>query len=206
MPAMNSFSRPTRLILHPGAAFWPETGLFPRRTPPPFRAGAALDAAGAELQPAGGGGGGRWSFPPPNGSAPIRRGGGDPPSGGTDARHGGSIRRSGVAPISCADAPISRGGYPAPCGAATKVLRTVPCAAPTLIAQRLCGQHRLLLEPRIPRVPTTHHIRDQVEQFVFVERVDQAGRHHANGVVLLALNLVWLHDGELAGLHWIGHH
>ena len=175
---MNSFSRPTRLILPPGAAFWPETGLFPRRTPPPFRAGAALDAAGAELQPAGGGGGGRWSFPPPNGSAPI----------------------------SWADAPISRGGYPAPCGAATKVLRTVPCAALTLIAQRLCGQHRLLLEPRIPRVPTTHHIRDQVEQFVFVERVDQAGRHHANGVVLLALNLVWLHDGELAGLHWIGHH
>ncbi len=112
MPAMNSFSHPTRLILPPRAAFRAETGLFPRQTPPPFRSGAALDAAGAEFQPAGAslavaGASLRRMVAPPFGA-------------------GAALRRSGAAPISCADAPaacsdatISRSGHPAPRGVAT---------------------------------------------------------------------------------------
>jgi len=126
MPAMNSFSRPTRLILPPGAAFGPETGPFPRKTPPPFRSGAALDAAGAEFPPAGAslavvGASLRQMVAPPFGAgAEFRRSGA--PMNGT----GAAVRRSGAAPISCADAPaawsdatLSRNGHPALCGSAT---------------------------------------------------------------------------------------
>ena len=109
MPAMNSFTRPTRLIFPPRAAFWPETGPSPRKTPPPFRSGAALDAAGAE-------------FPLPGASLAVAgaslRQMVAPPFGA-----GAEFRRSGAAPISCADAPaarsdatIARNGHPAPRG------------------------------------------------------------------------------------------
>jgi hypothetical protein len=46
---MNPIFAPTASISPPGAAFRPETGLFPLKTTPPFAAGAALDAAGASL-------------------------------------------------------------------------------------------------------------------------------------------------------------
>lgn len=136
IPAMNSFSRPIRLILPSGAAFRPETELFPRQTPPPFRSWAALDAAGAEFQPAGAslavaGASLRQMVAPPFGAgAEFRR------PGATVHGAGVAVRRSGTPPISCADAPaacsdatFSRGGHPAPRGAATKVVRAVPCAA-----------------------------------------------------------------------------
>jgi hypothetical protein len=126
MPAMNSFTRPTRLILPPGAAFRPETEPFPRQTPPPFRSGAALDAAGAEFQPAGaslvvaGASLRQMVAPPFVAGAEFRRPGAPMP--GT----GAALRRSGAAPISCAGAPaawsaatISHSGHPAPRGAAT---------------------------------------------------------------------------------------
>ena len=123
MPAMNSFSRPTRLILPPGAAFWPETGPFPRKTPPPFRAGAALDTAGAEFQPAGAslsvaGASLRQMVAPPFGAGAEFQRPGAPINGA-----GAALRRSGAAPISCAAAPaarsdatFSRSGHPAPRG------------------------------------------------------------------------------------------
>ena len=101
MPAMNSFSRPTRLILPPRAAFWPETGLFPRQTPPPFRAGAVLDAAGSE-------------FPLPGASlavagASLRRMVAPPFGAGAEFhRSGAPMRGAGAAPISCAEAPAAR--------------------------------------------------------------------------------------------------
>lgn len=124
MPAMNSFSRPTRLILPPGAAFGPETGPFPRKTPPPFRAGAALDAAGAEFLPAGAslavaGASLRQMVAPPFGAGAEFRRPGAPMHGA-----GAAVRRSGAAPISCAEAPaacsdatFSRSGHPATRGA-----------------------------------------------------------------------------------------
>ncbi len=107
MPAMNSLSRPTRLILPPMAAFWPETGLFPRQTPPPFRAGAAMGAAGAEFQPAGAslavaGASLRQMVAPPFGAGAEFRRPGAPMRGA-----GSALRRSGAAPISCADAPAA---------------------------------------------------------------------------------------------------
>lgn len=126
MSVMNPFSRPTRLILPPRATFWPETGPFPRITPPPFRSGAALDAAGAEFPLPGAslavaGASLRPMVAPPFGAgAEFRRPGA--PMHGT----GAALRRSGAAPISCADAPaacsdatLSRNGHPALRGAAT---------------------------------------------------------------------------------------
>ena len=123
IPAMNWFSRPIRLILPPGTAFWPETGPFPRQTPPPFCAGAALDAAGAEFPLPGaslavaGASLRRMVAPPFVAGAEFQRPGAPMP--GT----GASLRRSGAAPISCAGAPaarrdatISRNGHPAPRG------------------------------------------------------------------------------------------
>lgn len=136
MSALNSFSRPTRLILPPGAAFWPETGPFPRETPPPFRAGAALDAAGAEFPLPGAsravaGASLRRMVSPPFGAGAEFRRPGTPMHGA-----GAAVRRSGAAPISCTGAPaacsdatFSRSGHLAPRGAATKVVRAVPCAA-----------------------------------------------------------------------------
>jgi len=123
IPAMNSFPRSTRLILPPGAAFWLETGPFPRKTPPPFPSGAALDATGAE-------------FPLPGASlavagASLRRMVAPPFGAGTEflrpgapvRRAGAAVRRSGAAPISCTEAPaacsdatFSRSEHPAPRG------------------------------------------------------------------------------------------
>lgn len=126
MPAMNPFTRSIRLILPLGAAFWPETGPFPRKTPPPFRAGAALDAAGAEVPLAGAslavaGASLRRMVAPPFGAGAEFRRPGAPMRGA-----GAAARRSGGTPISCADAPaacsdatLSRSGHPATRGAAT---------------------------------------------------------------------------------------
>lgn len=123
MPAMNSFTRPTRLIFPPRAAFWPETGPSPRKTPPPFRSGAALDAAGAEFPLPGAslavaGASLRQMVAPPFGAGAEFRRSGAPMHGA-----GAAVRRSGAAPISCADAPaarsdatIARNGHPAPRG------------------------------------------------------------------------------------------
>ena len=113
LPAMTAFCRPTHPILPPGAAFWPGTGLFPRKTPPPFHSGANPSAPGAPMSGAGA------EFPPgalpPSGAgASMRR----PWAafrcwGASMNRAGAAFRRSGAAPLSSGAAPGSASEAPA---------------------------------------------------------------------------------------------
>jgi len=123
---MKPFFLSKRPILPPGAAFWPETGAFPRNTAPPFGAGAALDAPGAEFRPAGA------SLAVVG--VEFRRAGASLPVPGAEfhragaslAVPGAALRQPGAAPIfrteapaAWSDATLSRNGHPAPRGAAT---------------------------------------------------------------------------------------
>jgi uncharacterized Zn-binding protein involved in type VI secretion len=135
----------------PWAAFWPETGLFPRKTTPPFAAGAALDAPGAEFRPAGaslsrpGAALRRAAVPPCGAEAEVHLPG--------EAVHGAgaALRQPGAAPILSTEAPAARSGapaarngHPAACGSVTKVVRTVPCAVieqPQAPHSGVCGPH-----------------------------------------------------------------
>jgi hypothetical protein len=106
-----------------GAAFGPETGLFPRKTPPPFPAGASLDAAGAEFRPVGAppavvGA----EFPPAGASlivagAEFRRVGAPLDGAGAEFRQpGGSPISQTEAPAARSGAPVARSGHPGACG------------------------------------------------------------------------------------------
>lgn len=120
MPAMKPIFHSIRPILAPGAAFGPETAVFCLETAPPFGAGAALDAPGAEFRPTG--------VALAVAGAALRRAGASLTSAGAEfCRSGASldgagaaVRRSGVAPISSdgtpaarSDAPMTRSGHPA---------------------------------------------------------------------------------------------
>jgi hypothetical protein len=113
LPAMTAFCRSTHSIWPPRAAFRPGTGLFPRKTPPPFRSGAdpsapgaALDGAGASLNRSG---------------AEFRRSGASMSRPGAEfrcwgasmTRPGASFRHSGAAPLSSGAAPARTSAAPA---------------------------------------------------------------------------------------------
>ena len=123
MPAMKPFFLSKRPILPPGAAFRPETAVFCLETAPPFGAGAALDAAGAEFRPAGASLG--------DSGAEFRRAGGSLAVVGVEFRRpgpslavaGAALRQPGAAPIfrteapaAWSGAPMARSGHPAPHG------------------------------------------------------------------------------------------
>jgi hypothetical protein len=112
MPAMKPFFLSQRPILPVGAAFWPETAVFRVETAPPFGAGAALDAPGAEFRPTGTSLG--------VAGAEFRR------PGALLAVAGVALRHLGAAPISKTEAPaawsaasMTRSGQPAPRSGAT---------------------------------------------------------------------------------------
>ena len=111
------FNRP---IWAPGAALGPETAVFRLEMAPPFGAGADLDAAGAEFQPAG--------AALAVAGAEFRRAGASLAVAGAEfhrpgaslALAGAALRQPGVAPISQTEAPaawsgapIARSGHPA---------------------------------------------------------------------------------------------
>ena len=121
MPAMKPFFLSQRPILPPGAAFEPETAVFRLETAPPFGAGAALVAAGAEFRPTG--------AALDVAGAEFRRTGASLAVVGVEFRRpgasldgaGAEFRQPGAAPISCTEAPaawsdatLSRNGHPAP--------------------------------------------------------------------------------------------
>lgn len=123
MPAMKPFFHSKRPILAPGAAFGPETAVFRLETAPPFAAGAALDAPGAEFQPAG--------AALAVAGAEFRRAGASLAVPGAEFRRpgasldgaGAAFRQPGAAPISSDgapaagnEAPMTRSGHPAPHG------------------------------------------------------------------------------------------
>jgi len=125
MPAMKPFFLSKCPILTPGAALVPETAVFRLETAPPFGAGAALDAPGAE-------------FPLPGAALAVvgeefRRAVASMNVAGAEFRRpgaplavaGAALHQTGGAPISQTEAPaawcgapIARSGHPATRGAA----------------------------------------------------------------------------------------
>jgi hypothetical protein len=95
-----------------GAAFGPETGLFPRKTPPPFPAGASLDAAGAEFRPVGAPPAVVGAEFPPAGASLIVAGAEFRRVGAPLDGAGAEFRQPGGSPISQTEAPAARSGAP----------------------------------------------------------------------------------------------
>jgi hypothetical protein len=110
--AMKLIFAPTASISPPVAAFRPESGLFPRKTTPPFVAGAALDAPGAEFRPAGA------SLSRPGAAVccatvpPCGAGAEFHPPGAAVHGSGSALRQPGAAPIFSTEAPAARRGAP----------------------------------------------------------------------------------------------
>jgi hypothetical protein len=148
--AMKLILAPTASFSPLGAAFRPETGSFPRKTTPPFAAGAALDAPGAEFRPVGasltttGAALRRAAVPPCGAGAEVQR------LGAAVCGAGAALRQPGAAPICATEAPAALSAAPAALSAAPitrsgapKVVRTVPCA----VARQSQTPHRGLCGP-----------------------------------------------------------
>lgn len=117
---MKLFFLSKRPILPPGAVFGPETAVFRLKTAPPFGAGAALDAPGAEFPLAGAsltvaGAEVRCAGASLNGAGAEFHRPGAPLDGA-----GAALRQPGAAPISRTEAPaawnaapMARSGHPA---------------------------------------------------------------------------------------------
>jgi hypothetical protein len=113
MPAMKPIFLSQRPILPPGTAFGPETAVLRLETAPPFGAGAALDAPGAEFRRPGAAlavAGASLAEP----GVAFRR------PGASLALAGAALRQPGGAPIfrteapaAGSGAPIARSGHPA---------------------------------------------------------------------------------------------